>query len=68
MIGDRSALLCELEQLSTREPLIAPDAALGLLIQPVEIERLDLTQSNGVHERTLYNSVEGNWVSSVLVP
>ena len=68
VIGDRSALLGELEQLTTPEPLIAPDAAKGLLIQPVEIERLDLTQSNGVHDRTLYKFVEGNWVSSVLVP
>jgi pyridoxine/pyridoxamine 5'-phosphate oxidase len=73
-VADRAQLLKQLDQLATPEPLVAPEAAKGLLIQVTEIERLDLTQSNGVHDRTLYTlrqqGQEGQreWYKQTLVP
>jgi len=73
-VADRTQLLKQLDQLATPEPLVAPEAAKGLLIQVTEIERLDLTQSNGVHDRTLYTQRQegqegqGEWHKQTLVP
>jgi len=67
-IADREQLLMQLDQLETPEPLVAPEAAKGLLIQVTEIERLDLTQNNGVHDRTLYTLNQGKWDQQTLVP
>ena len=73
-VADRAQLLKQLDQLATPEPLVAPEAAKGLLIQVTEIERLDLTQSNGVHDRTLYTQRQegqegqGEWHKQTLVP
>lgn len=68
VVADRAELLKQLEQLETPEPLVAPEAAKGLIIQVTEIERLDLTQSNGVHDRTLYTLHQGVWGKQTLVP
>ena len=61
MVADRQALLSQLNQLKTPEPLVAPEGAIGLLLQIIEIERLDLTQSNGVHDRTQYTLNNNEW-------
>ena len=67
-VADREQLLKQLEQLEAPEPLVAPEAAKGLLIQVTEIERLDLTQSNGVHDRTSYTLLQGKWQKQTLIP
>jgi len=67
-IADREQLLMQLDQLETPEPLVAPEAAKGLLIQVTEIERLDLTKNNGVHNRTLYTLKQGKWDQQTLIP
>lgn len=70
-VADRAQLLKQLDQLASPEPLVAPEAAKGLLIQVTEIERLDLTQSNGVHDRTLHTlrqGGQGEWDKQTLVP
>lgn len=67
-VTDRHTLLSELAQLSLPEPLQAPDNARGLLLQPYEIERLDLTQDNGVHERLHYQLMGNQWHMNTLVP
>jgi pyridoxamine 5'-phosphate oxidase len=68
MVADRQALLSQLNQLKTPEPLVAPEGAKGLLLQIIEIERLDLTQSNGVHDRTQYTLNNNEWQKQTLVP
>ena len=67
-IADRKQLLKQLDQLVVPEPLVAPDEAKGLLIRVTEIERLDLTQSNGVHDRVLHTLNQGKWEQQTLVP
>jgi len=67
-IESRATLLAKLERLDLPRPLRAPDNARGLLITPYEIERLDLTQPEGVHDRQLFTRVEAGWRRSVLVP
>ena len=66
--GTRQALLEQVNALSPPEPLVAPDTAQGLVLKPFRIERLDLTQDNGIHDRTLYVHSEGAWTVETLVP
>ncbi len=68
MVADRQALLSQLNQLKTPEPLVAPEGAKGLLLQIIEIERLDLTQSNGVHDRTQYTLNNNEWQKQTIHP
>lgn len=67
-IESRKALLDKLGSVNLPNPLRAPDNARGLLITPFEIERLDLTQPEGVHDRQLFTRVEEGWHRSYLVP
>ena len=67
-IGDRDALLSKLANLAPPEPLIAPESARGWGLRVVQIERLDLGQSNGVHDRTLARLQDGAWHTETLVP
>ncbi|MEM7080290.1 MAG: hypothetical protein AAF513_16845, partial [Pseudomonadota bacterium] len=67
-IGSREELLASLQNLSLPEPLIAPDGARGLLLTLDEIERLDLTMENGVHDRRSWQRQGSAWVENVLVP
>jgi pyridoxine/pyridoxamine 5'-phosphate oxidase len=48
--------------------LVAPEGAKGLLLLPDVIERLDLTQSNGVHDRVRYHREGDRWQQRTLVP
>ncbi|MDA1073418.1 MAG: pyridoxamine 5'-phosphate oxidase family protein [Proteobacteria bacterium] len=68
VIADRSALLDALADLDLPEPLVAPPTARGLYLNPHRIERLDLTQPNGVHDRVQARLVDGQWVHNTLVP
>lgn len=67
-IGSRENLLAKLDAVQLPEPLQAPDNARGLLLHPLEIERLDLTQPNGVHDRQLFRFAESRWHQETLVP
>ena len=69
-IEDRAALLQSLDGMTAELPeeLHAPEEARGLLLNPTRIERLDLTQENGVHDRTLASFQDDQWTSQTLVP
>ena len=67
-IGSRDRLLDEALGLDLLDPLVAPDTARGLLLRPYKIERLDLTQDNGIHDRTLYEESGDAWTTTTLVP
>lgn len=67
-IGDRESLLSQLARQTLPTPLIAPDTAQGLLLHPTRVERLDLTQDNGVHQRTHAILVNDRWQQTTLVP
>ena len=65
---DRDDLLAQLELAPKPEPLVAPPGARGLIIRPQKIERLDLNQANGVHDRCCYSLHAGEWTQETLVP
>lgn len=68
-IGDRETLLESLASLDLPEPLIAPETARGLFLNPEIVERLDLGMDNGVHDRRRYlPGNPGGWHEQVLVP
>ena len=67
-ISSRERLLEEALGLELPDPLVAPATARGLLLRPYKIERLDLTQDNGIHDRTLYQWSGNSWVATTLVP
>ena len=55
-------------QVDLPEPLAPPRTAAGLFLTPTTIERLDLNQSNGIHDRRHFELSAEGWVQSVLVP
>jgi pyridoxamine 5'-phosphate oxidase len=67
-VMDRQDLLNLLDTTVLPEPLVAPEGAKGLLLLPDVIERLDLTQSNGVHDRVRYHREDDGWHLKTLVP
>ena len=67
-IASRQALLSMLDGVSLPDPLVAPEHASGLCLVPYEIERLDLNQDNGVHDRSHYRLDAGQWTTATLVP
>jgi len=67
-IGSREALLETLASLLLPEPLVAPETASGFFLLPERIERLDLNQENGVHDRRRFTLGNPSWHEEVLVP
>ena len=67
-VESREHLLSALAALTLPEPLIAPPTARGLYLHPLTIERLDLSQSNGVHDRRSYHRDADGWVETTLIP
>ncbi|NOX52302.1 MAG: hypothetical protein GXP16_17470 [Gammaproteobacteria bacterium] len=67
-IASRTKLLQQLDQLDLPNPLVAPEQAKGLLLHIMQIERLDLTQPNGVHDRQLFIRQKDEWQQQTLVP
>ncbi len=67
-VTDRAALLSLLGSLDLPEPLIAPDTAAGLFLTPQVVDRLDLNQPDGVHDRRHFERTDRGWLESVLVP
>ena len=68
MVNSREDLLNALENTNPPTPLVAPEGARGLLLVPEKIERLDLNQANGVHDRTQYELDAGRWLEHTLIP
>lgn len=50
------------------EPLTAPASALGFAVLPSEVERLQLTEGGGLHDRCRYAYEAGRWVECAVVP
>ena len=50
-VASRSQLIEEVGNLNLPEPLVAPPSARGLYLLPFAIERLDLNQPDGIHDR-----------------
>lgn len=67
-LSSRERLLEDLAGLSLPDPLTAPDTARGLYLIPSAVERLDLGQDNGIHDRRLYLRQDSGWVETVLAP
>ena len=67
-IGSREELLNTVDNVDLPDPLTAPSQAKGLQLNIVRMERLDLTQTNGIHDRTLYEKEENGWSHTTLVP
>jgi pyridoxine/pyridoxamine 5'-phosphate oxidase len=67
-VADRSTLLAALAAQGLPDPLVAPDTAGGLFLHPTLIDRLDLDQPDGVHDRRHFRRTDQGWLESVLVP
>lgn len=67
-VADRDTLLQQLQALDLPDPLVAPETASGLYLVPHSIDRLDLNQADGVHDRRRFELIGRAWVESVLVP
>ena len=64
-IASRPTLIA---QLPTTTPDRAPASAIGYYLAPLTVERLDLAQDNGVHDRRRYTLHGEMWREQVLVP
>ena len=67
-IGSREELEQGLNSLSLPDPITAPTGACGLLIKPTMLERLDLNELSGLHDRRRYTLTGAEWREEVLVP
>lgn len=67
-IDSRDVLLDGLATLRVREPLVAPRTAEGVFLEPIFIERLDLSMPDGIHDRQAYRRVATGWRNFTLVP
>ena len=67
-LPDRETLLRQLQALTLPDPLVAPESASGLYLVAQVVDRLDLNQADGVHDRRHFELVGGDWVESILVP
>ena len=67
-IGDRETLLKKLEGVELPEPLVAPENAKGIELVVEVVERLDLNQGDGVHERREWSPKDDAWIDRVFVP
>ena len=67
-IASRRALLDAVWSNAIAQPLVAPETAVGYVLQPIEVERLDLNTVDAPHDRRRYSAREGDWVETVLVP
>ncbi len=68
VIDGREALLAGLNTLRLREPLAAPRTAAGVYLETEQVERLDLTMDDGVHDRRVFRRHPRGWEEIVLVP
>ena len=64
----RAALLDAVGRHPLPAPLTAPASALGFVLVPGEVERLELAEGGGLHDRCRYALQGEAWVESALVP
>jgi len=64
----RSHLQQALQALPLPEPLVAPETATGFYLEPHDLERLDLAQPDGLHDRVRWVRSDGSWKQSTLLP
>ncbi len=67
-VTDRQTLLGELDAMLPETPACAPSEAVGYWLNPHFVERLDLAQDNGVHDRVAWSLSEHGWTQTTLVP
>ena len=67
-IESRQQLIDIASNVQLPDPLKAPQQAMGLYLNPTQVERLDLTQDNGIHDRTRYRWQNGAWLKETLIP
>ncbi len=67
-VTDRQTLLGELDAMNLTTPLAAPPEAVGYWLNPHFVERLDLAQDNGVHDRVAWSLDDRRWTQTTLVP
>jgi pyridoxine/pyridoxamine 5'-phosphate oxidase len=67
-VTDRAALVEGLANVALPDPLVAPETAGGLFLEPFSIDRLDLAQPDGIHDRRHFEWRAGRWFETVLVP
>lgn len=68
-VSGRDELVEGVDGLRLREPLVAPRTSAGVFLEPVSVERLDLTTDSGIHHRVLYrHQAGGGWQAATLVP
>ena len=65
VIGSREELV---KRLQGPEPTAAPATAVGFLLNTDSVERLDLGQANGIHDRRRYTVDADQWIEEILVP
>jgi pyridoxamine 5'-phosphate oxidase len=67
-IDDRATLVAGLANVTLPEPLVAPDTAAGMYLEPFVVDRLDLAQPDGIHDRRHFEREDARWFETVLVP
>ena len=67
-VADRQSLVEAVTGLNDPEHEFAPRTARGWYLKPFHLDRLDLANPSGVHDRHGYALVAGVWQEAVLVP
>lgn len=67
-VPERAHLKDALDAFPLPEPLGAPDTARGFYLDIHDIERLDLNQPDGLHDRMRWVREGSNWKVSTLLP
>lgn len=68
-VRSREELLARFDEQPPADELAAPETALGVYLDPISVDRLDLNHANGVHDRQHYEqSAPGVWVQRTLIP
>ena len=62
------ALRAALGSLPLDTPLEAPHTACGYYLEPLHVERLDLAQPDGLHERLSWRREGAGWIMETWVP
>lgn len=65
VIGSREELV---QLLQGSDPTDAPATAVGFVLNTDSVERLDLAQEDGIHDRRRYTVYGDGWVEEILVP
>ncbi len=68
VMDSRARLKSALDELALPDPLIAPATACGFYLVPHQVERLDLAQPDGLHDRTCWTLSGDTWLMETKVP